>query len=63
MTAQQIATFLDMIMKSYYDRTTGENADLSAALWELAHDRGQAEAVRELLRNGRLRDYEAPANG
>lgn len=63
MTAQQIATLLSMIMKSYYDRTAAENADLAGALWGLAYESGQDEAVREHLRNNRLRDPSPPANG
>lgn len=63
MTAQHIADLINIVMSTYSDRTVGENADLTVALWALARAEGTTDAVREHLRRGRLRDYEAPANG
>jgi len=61
MNADLIAQLLNVLMNTYYDRTAGENARLSTALWDLAYQLRQDGAVREHLRSMRARDYEGHA--
>jgi len=65
MTAQQIATLIGLTCQSYinHEITGKECADLTAILFQTAKDLGVNAETQEALRQFRLQNYEAPANG
>ncbi len=65
MTANQIAQLINLAARAHMNCMIdkGETTDLVTALLRTAEERGQDEDVKVALRNLKLLNYEAPANG
>jgi hypothetical protein len=65
MTAVQIAQLIGLTTQGYinYQLESKECADLTAALFKLAEEGGQFKETLSAVREFRIRNYEAPANG
>ena len=65
MNANQIASLIGLTTQGYinYQLEPKECADLTAALFKLAEEGGQFKETQAAVREFRIRNYEAPANG
>ena len=65
MTANQIAQLIGLTTQAYVNGQLNpkETADLTCALFKTAGDGGILKETQAAVREFKLRDYEAPANG
>lgn len=65
MTANQIAQLIGLTTQGYinYQLDSKETADLTSALFEMAGDLGIYKETVAAVREFKIRNYEAPANG
>jgi hypothetical protein len=65
MNADQIAQLIGLTTQAYtnYQLDAKETADITTALWKLAEDLGIHKETVAAVREFKVRNYEAPANG
>ena len=65
MNADQIAQLIGLTTQGYinYQLDAKETADITTALWKLAEDLGIHKETQAAVREFKVRNYEAPANG
>jgi hypothetical protein len=65
MNANQIAQLIGLTTQGYinYQLDSKETADITTALWKLAEDLGIHKETQAAVREFKVRNYEAPANG
>jgi transcriptional regulator with XRE-family HTH domain len=65
MTANQIAQLIGLTTQAYtnYQLDAKETADITTALFKLAKELGIHEETVTAVREFKIRNYEAPANG
>ena len=65
MNANQIASLIGLTTQAFtnYQLESRETADITAALFKLAETQGVYKETLTALREFRIQNYEAPANG
>jgi hypothetical protein len=65
MNANQIASLIGLTTQAHvnYQLDSKETADITAALFKLAETQGVYKETLTALREFRIQNYEAPANG